>query len=137
MVLLFAGAAAAHNWGADPSDPVTYCTATPDSEFGGSGWNRWCKRQIIELDNNDPEWADDCFTKSSNHCRNWVACHEAGHTLGLLHTSRSTSCLTKKGPDGTQTPNVDGHDREHLADCYPHPTGYFLTTACDTYEGNY
>jgi hypothetical protein len=117
--------------------PAAYTRCSTSATYGASGWNRWCKRQVIVLDDNDPQWGDGCFNGSSNGCRNWVACHETGHTLGLQHTGRSSSCMTTDGPDGTQTKNLDGHDIEHLADCYPHPTGSALTTDCYEYQNHY
>jgi hypothetical protein len=62
---------------------------------------------------------------------------EERHTMALQHDTRSGSCMNKEGPDGTQSKNLDGHDMEHLADCYPKTNDYYLTTDCDTYQGHY
>jgi hypothetical protein len=107
--------------------PFAYTICQDDPTFGASGWNRWCKRQNIWLDA-----SDSCF--SSDACRNWVACHELGHTTGLQHTGR-VSCMNVS--DITGPTDLQGHDREHLADCYPHSAGYYLTSACATYESNW
>ena len=42
-----------------------------------------------------------------------IACHEMGHSLGLRHTSESTSCL-KRTADGGTSAALSAHDKDHL-----------------------
>lgn len=105
--------------------PWAYTTCAKNATYGGSGWNRWCKPQLVVLDSQDQAFADDCF--ASDNCRDWVACHELGHTLGLLHNRRTTSCLSKVKIPGVT--HLDAHDIEHLVDCYP-KSGSTRTKSC-------
>jgi len=90
--------------------------------FGNLGLNTWCRPQILWL--NAIHW-DDCYSKSN--CREWAACHELGHTLGLAHAgveiadnhpNPSQTCMTYNG----RPTILKQHDRDHIIDCYPHPS---------------
>jgi hypothetical protein len=119
--------------------PWIYTTCSGSASYGGgSGYYRWCRRQLLRF---DPTRAngEDCLADPS--CMGWIACHELGHTLGLQHpgtypnenSSSRVTCMEYAGQPG----NPDAHDREHLEDCIPHPTPppTNLTSACKNYDG--
>jgi hypothetical protein len=112
------------------STPWGYTTCAPNATNGASGWNKWCKRQQIWFDASDPY---PCF--SSGSCRAWVSCHEMGHNLGLQHpgtgSSGRSTCMKQNQIPGPGY--LDNHDREHLIDCYRHPSSYDLTAACEQF----
>ncbi len=83
---------------------------------------------MIWLDNNDPDWADDCFTRSGNGCRNWVACHELGHTVGGIGQIRSAI-------NGNGEPSISPHLHPWLRPPYARLLGPSASSdTCDGYD---
>ncbi len=117
------------------SDVNIYYTNLPDSfgwagttcatsaTYNYEGFNKSCRPQWLYL--NSDKW-NSCY--SGSNCRNWAACHEFGHTLGLAHAgveipdnhpNPSQTCMTYEGrPTITKQ-----HDRDHIYNCFPHPSG--------------
>jgi hypothetical protein len=106
---------------------------------GGSGYYRWCQRQLLRFDPTR-QAAVNCF--NSDRCTNWAACHELGHTLGLQHPGvysneedpNRQTCLEYKKNGYTTDP--DNKDKEQLEDClvnYPDPVTFGRSSACTTY----
>jgi hypothetical protein len=92
----------------------TTCDHFADYGLVNVRYHMWCQPHRIYYQAY-PE-ANDCWNNAA--CRRWLACHELGHTLGLQHASRTTTCMYTVG-----NPDVlDSHDIEHLTDCYPKPT---------------
>jgi hypothetical protein len=63
------------------------------------------------LDYPDPDYA---FNLRDEPIRNWLMCHELGHTIGLDHRSEGDGCLYTGWP--YQSP--DAHDYEMLMELY-------------------
>lgn len=106
----------------DWSPIYTTCSGTADFG-GGSGYYRWCKRQIIFL---EP-------SRLNQNWKDWYACHELGHTVGLQHPGLHSSRITCMDYD--HDVNLDAHDQQHLVDCYPRPipAPSTLTPSCRDY----
>lgn len=98
------------NW----SRAYTTCEANAATGLPGVRYHMWCRPQRIYYQAY-PE-ANDCWNYGP--CRRWLACHELGHTLGLQHSANSATCMYTVGYPDT----LNAHDKEHLEDCYPHPT---------------
>lgn len=113
-----------------------YTTCASNAEFGGgSGYYKWCKKQVIKFDPTDPPnnlgRAQDVLNEKA-----FFACHELGHTTGLQHPSplHNNPRVTCMDYDGSTV--LDDHDYQHLLDCFPipNPAPYYLTTLCRDYQ---
>ncbi len=104
-------------------------TCAVGASYNYEGFNRSCRPQLLYV--NSDKW-NFCYSSSATQpsCRNWAACHEFGHTLGLAHAgveipdnhpNPSQTCMTY-GPWPRPTITKQ-HDRNHIADCFPHPVG--------------
>lgn len=100
-------------------------TCAEFATYNYEGFNRSCRPQLLYL--NSDKW-NSCY--SLNYCRNWAACHEFGHTLGLAHAgveipdnhpNPDKTCMTY-GPWPRPTITKQ-HDRDHIVECFPHPSG--------------
>jgi hypothetical protein len=107
----------------------TTCAAGT-TEGGGSGYYRYCKRQIIKYD------PDHHHAPSVRAKPDFFACHELGHTTGLQHAlpkhnNPRPTCMSYDG-----NVNLDVIDEQQLTDCYPRPSPApsDLTTACREYQ---
>lgn len=116
--------------------PIAYTTCQPGATTGYDNVRHymWCRPQRIFYQTY-PE-AQECWDTGT--CRGWLACHELGHTFGLQHNGRSTSCMSYSS---NQPGNLDAHDKDHIAECFPRPTlplptkpKDVRTSACKTYE---
>lgn len=74
-----------------------------------SSTNR-CDHHSVRYSNT---WTDGASTTQ----RRWLACHENGHALGLMHRSATDSCMPPSPPS---SPSVvySAHDIAHLNDAY-------------------
>ncbi len=77
-----------------------------EASYGGSNPDRWCKPQGIYF-NQEYTWAA--------NPRKSIACHELGHSLGLRHSSESTSCMKYAS---TTNLSYTSHDSALLAGQY-------------------
>ena len=84
----------------------------PSAQYGASDPNRWCVSQYIM-------W--NTFFESTHYStqakKAFIGCHELGHTLGLRHTSRTTTCMRTATivPNFVPTTKVlDSHDTSHI-----------------------
>jgi hypothetical protein len=112
------------------ADYGIYTTCEPEPgvfESGGNGLYRFCQEQWIIWDDMHP-WSLQFFGSGQQHThdRNWLACHELGHTTGLQHYpgnkyAANNSCMSYHA-DHYQT--LRDHDIEHLDHCYPRPIPY-------------
>jgi hypothetical protein len=111
----------------DPTLPVafTYCAESPAVGWNHVRYHMWCQPQYIVFQNTTD--GNGCWNYGP--CRRHYACHEIGHTLGLQHTSGSTSCMSysTSHPEGLRP-----HDEEHLIDCYPHSPSPYATYPAET-----
>lgn len=111
-----------------PEWPWIYTTCSATADFGGgTGYYRWCRRQLILFDPSR-------LPSSSRFA--WAACQEIGHTAGLQHPADLYDPRVTCMDYDKDTGNLDAHDRQHLADCYPRPSPaqYYLTTLCRDYQ---
>jgi hypothetical protein len=118
------------------TDAIAY--AADHGENGAAGWvycppdaprgrtsqgDRWCQRQEIHF-NLNPRYAAFFADRPS---RDYMACHELGHTIGLLHWGNPPStdgpaaptCMTPDNPDGPT--DLHALDREHISLYYAAP----------------
>ena len=99
--------------------PSAFTTCSTSATYGAQGYNRWCRPQWLYYDS--AEYYD-CW--SVWPCRGWLSCHELGHTFGLQHANSqnhpnpSNTCMSYSGAVVLRQ-----HDRNHLINCYPHPSG--------------
>jgi hypothetical protein len=85
--------------------------------------DRWCQRQELHF-NLNPRYAAYFADRAS---RDYMACHELGHTLGMRHWGSppqtdgpaAATCMTPDNPDGP--PNLHRYDRRHIDHYYDLP----------------
>lgn len=99
-----------------------YCP--PDSPQGiNASGDRWCQRQELHF-NLNPRYAAFFADRAS---RDYMACHELGHTLGLRHWGNpprsdgpvAATCMNPDVPDGPTV--LHRSDLEHLTQYYSAP----------------
>lgn len=100
-----------------PNGAAGWVNCPPDAPQGtNQRGHRWCQRQEIHFNLNPryaPYFADD-------GSRDYMACHEIGHTLGLRHWGNppntdgpaAATCLQADTPDGPTS--LHALDRRHL-----------------------
>lgn len=120
----------------DDLDFIMYTTcAVGATHGGGTGYYEWCRRQLIRIDKTQPGF-NSCVNSAT--CRNFYACHELGHTLGLQHpgTYPNVNGSRETCMDFDDDDKPDVHDRDHLADCFPRPgpAPATLTPLCENYD---
>jgi hypothetical protein len=109
--------------------------AADHGENGAAGWvycppdapqgrtlqgDRWCQRQELHF-NLNPRYAAYFADRAS---RRYMACHEIGHTVGLLHWGNpplsdpptAATCLNPDNPDGPT--HLHALDRAHISEYY-------------------
>jgi len=70
----------------------------------GQATTRWCRGQIIRLDAN--------FAENYNaYGRDWIACHELSHTVGLRHDDDYLVSCTAYPVGGTVSRDLSPHDK--------------------------
>jgi hypothetical protein len=72
----------------------------------GNFATRWCRGQIVRF---NAEYAGS-FNQLG---RDWVACHELGHTVGLREGTNNYSCMENDWSNGVTEVLLD-HDRDHI-----------------------
>jgi hypothetical protein len=93
----------------EPYGPTTWLARvecpTNNTGTGGSHPNRWCRGQILRYNSTHTGfWGTEANRRS-------VACHEIGHTVGLRHTTDSSSCMYN---GSTYPQTLNAHDRAHI-----------------------
>lgn len=85
-------------WGQCPPNPAP---PLPPVQYGGSNaeHTRWCRPQYVYWNT----WSAASDKVATLAQRNYVGCHEIGHTLGLRHRT-GTSCMVGAS-SGPQDPN--------------------------------
>ena len=114
-----------------------YTTCAANAETGGgTGYYRWCKRQLIKFDPTDPVTDPTRSEYVLNRAASF-ACHELGHTTGLQHPKPKVNNPRITCMDYDGDTNLDGTDIDHLMDCYPipNPAPPSLTDACKYTDG--
>lgn len=66
-----------------------------------------CDQYYVDFDN-------DFMGPRSAEAEAKLACHELGHTLGLMHRTMNTSCMIDPWDDNAANRYYDGHDRAHI-----------------------
>ena len=91
---------------------ATMCAT--NASYGGAEsplpGTRWCRPQILQFNRT---YEASKYPTTTN--KRAVACHELGHTVGLQHTTSTTSCMRSGNQTVTTT---NSHDRAHIADYY-------------------
>jgi hypothetical protein len=118
------------------TDVIVY--AADHGENGAAGWvfcpadarqgtnaqgDRWCQHQELHF-NLNPRYAAYFADRAS---RDYMACHELGHTIGLRHWGNppqtegpaAATCMTPDNPDGPV--NLHAYDRRHIDQYYELP----------------
>lgn len=96
----------AFNYTSAPTSWTAMETCAGFATFGGSGIRRWCKPHLLYM-NTGFHWNDLDDPNERKH----YACHELGHTLGLRHTSSTSSCMK----DQYYAVDLSSHDiTQHL-----------------------
>lgn len=94
------------------NDYTTYCGYTWDGSGGLYGLTTCvslnsaneCEKHEVRYDNSD-------LDPASAANREAMACHETGHTVGLLHRNTDTSCIANPF---TGARVLSSHDRSHI-----------------------
>jgi hypothetical protein len=79
------------------------------AHFEGTDPRRWCKPQNLKWDTGtSSNW-------NTTAGRKYIACHEVGHSLGLRHSTGSSSCMV---PNTITTHVLTSHDQSMLNNWY-------------------
>ncbi len=104
------GANNAWAWGAC-QDPPSYAGSRPAD--GHSHGHNWCKPQLLHW---NLYYESNYSTQAQKEA---IACHELGHTVGLRHSSESTSCMKNPPTTGGVARTTTTHDRGQVNAHYP------------------
>ncbi|HYN63885.1 MAG TPA: hypothetical protein VES36_04715 [Candidatus Limnocylindrales bacterium] len=116
-VIVFAG-----DYGENGAAGWVFCPADAPHGVNPKG-DRWCQRQELHF-NLNPRYAAYFADRGS---RDYMACHELGHTIGLRHWGNppqtegpaAATCMTPDNPDGPA--NLHRYDRGHIDRYYALP----------------
>lgn len=108
--------------GANGAAGWVYCPSQARQGVNAQG-DRWCQHQELHF-NLNPRYA---AYFADNASRDYMACHEMGHSIGLRHWGNpprsdgpaAATCMQPDAPDGPRT--LHQFDREHL-DTYYRPS---------------
>jgi hypothetical protein len=93
-------------------DALAWTQCSGAATYGGSDPNRYCvPQQLIWNTYYESGWY------STQGKKDHIACHELGHSLGLRHTSRTSTCMRVATivPNSVPTTKVlDSHDIGHV-----------------------
>ncbi|MEE9391269.1 MAG: matrixin family metalloprotease [Planctomycetota bacterium] len=107
----------AHSWNATVCDDWNFDACVYDSwNYGFNGFNGWnsCGGTTSgSHPNQECSLSHVRINKNYSPPARRIACHELGHSVGLRHTSTSSSCM-KKTSDGGTSELLSSHDRAHL-----------------------
>lgn len=92
----------------DRNGVIAWVNCPPEASEGGSGTSRWCYGQDLRFNLSYSEWYDSALE------RQFVSCHEFGHTVGLRHTTDTGSCLNSTNA----TTALSAHDVNHINAVY-------------------
>jgi hypothetical protein len=104
---------------------MAYTTCSNGATYGYEDirYYMWCDPQLLFFQDDSSAYTQ-CW--NDYNCVRHFMCHEIGHTYGLQHNGRNTSCMED---DITQDVYVlDAHDKDHLYDCIPRPSEASLPT---------
>jgi hypothetical protein len=112
----------AADWGANGAAGWVYCPADAPQGTTRQG-DRWCQRQEMHF-NLNPRYAAFFDDRAS---RDYMACHELGHTIGLRHWGNpphsdgpiGATCMNPDVPNGPVT--LHRFDRQHINRYYALP----------------
>lgn len=90
------------------NNAVGFVNCPPSATQGGSGATRWCLGQYLRFNLDYASYYD---TTSE---RQWVSCHEFGHTVGLRDTTDTSSCLNQS----TVRIGLNTHDKSQINATY-------------------
>jgi len=113
----------AADYGENGAAGWTYCPQDAPQGINGHG-HRWCRHQELHFNLN----ARYAAYFGDDASRNYMACHELGHTLGLRHWGNppesdgpvAATCMNADTPDGPE--DVHEFDRSRINDYYPAST---------------
>lgn len=102
----------------NPNWDMAYTTCSNGATYGYEDirYYMWCKPQLLFFQDDSSAYTQ-CWNTLS--CVKHFMCHEIGHTYGLQHTGRNTSCM--EDTITLTTSVLDTHDKDHLYDCIPRP----------------
>lgn len=112
----------AGNYGQNGAAGWVWCPPSAPQGINSHG-DRWCRRQHLYF-NRNPAYAAFFADVAS---RNYMACHELGHTIGLRHWGNppysefpvGATCMNADVPNGPQ--NLHPWDIEEINSYYPKP----------------
>lgn len=92
---------------------IAWTQCASGASYGGSESNgtRWCVPQEFRWNTAYN------YTQTTNAHRNYVACHELGHTLGLRHRSSGSTCMRVATISPVWIPpytTTSQHDRDEI-----------------------
>lgn len=116
-VIVFAG-----DYGENGAAGWVFCPTDAPRGVNAQG-DRWCQRQELHF-NLNPRYAAYFADRGS---RDYMACHELGHTIGLRHWGNppqtegpaAATCMTPDNPDGPA--DLHPNDSRHIDQYYALP----------------
>ena len=87
----------------------TQCSSA--ATYGGADPNRWCKPQQLIW---NTSFESSHFSTLAK--KEYIACHELGHTVGLRHTSRTATCMRVATIEPNVVPGTDVLDTHDKAE---------------------
>ena len=100
------------NFGSNGAWAYTSCEVA--AQHGTNPAGQWCIAQLLRFNSQYISNYD------TNNGTKGVACHELGHTLGLRHTTSTTTCMHNTPlVSGVWRTTIQAHDVSHLEANYP------------------